>query len=479
MRIKINHGRNGSALLIALLTAFIVGLALTSYLTMVSNQNRSTMRSLAWNSAIPVVEAGLEEALTQLFHTSGITNLSINNWTLTNDATGVWYFKQHWLDSGSYYEVYIKQQEPPIIVSTAFVPAPMTYSMPFNEFMDKRLAAGPSVGMILGGAITPSPTTGQYVKRRVRLTTVKNALYRGALVTVTSVSLNGNGITTDSYDSTQPNVYSGPSGEWSSIIEGRAHGNVGCNGTSINIGNAKIKGYVATGPGGAVQWGSQGVIGSVGWVDTGHTGPEDYVTWLRDDFHADAFPVPEPYLPSDSVSITSPPTTNINGIAYTYLSQSGPTKYSLTSFPAANVYVTGNVTVRLSGVSGSVILGDIVLAPGASLNLYVAAASTTVSGNINSKGKPENFQYYGLPSNTAYKASGNAEFVGCIYAPNAAFTLGGGGNSDLDFVGSCVVNTASMGGHYKFHFDESLQRSIFLGYVVTSWNEVDPNAALY
>src|ERR1044071_5137862 len=145
MKIKLNHRRGGSALLIALLTAFVVGLMLTSYLSMVSNQNRSTMRSLAWNAAVPVMEAGVEEALTHLRYTSGITNLSMNNWTTTGDG---WYSKQHWLDAGSYYEVSIRQVEPPVIVSTAYVPAPLTYSVPFNEFIDKRLASGPSVGLI-------------------------------------------------------------------------------------------------------------------------------------------------------------------------------------------------------------------------------------------------------------------------------------------------------------------------------------------
>ena len=80
MKIKTNKQPQGSALLVTMLTAFIVGMALASYLTLVSNQSISVLRSQAWNSAIPITEAGIEEALTQIqYH--GITNLSADGWT--------------------------------------------------------------------------------------------------------------------------------------------------------------------------------------------------------------------------------------------------------------------------------------------------------------------------------------------------------------------------------------------------------------
>ena len=100
MRIRISCARHGSVLLTALLTTVIIGLALGSYLWVVSNQNQSVMRSLAWNSAIPVVEAGLEEALTQLYYTD-IDHLSANGWT---DVGNGWYSKQHHVDDRSYYD---------------------------------------------------------------------------------------------------------------------------------------------------------------------------------------------------------------------------------------------------------------------------------------------------------------------------------------------------------------------------------------
>src|SRR5437762_10529152 len=56
----------GSVLLVTLCTAWVVGIVLVSFLALVANQNRTTYHSHTWNTCIPVLEAGIEEALTQL-----------------------------------------------------------------------------------------------------------------------------------------------------------------------------------------------------------------------------------------------------------------------------------------------------------------------------------------------------------------------------------------------------------------------------
>ena len=135
----------------------------------------------------------------------------------------------------------------------------------------------------------------------------------------------------------------------------------------------------------------------------------------------------------------------------------------------AELYVTGNVS--LSGQS------YIYIAPGASLKLYVGGASTTLSGQgiANSTGQAKNFFYYGLPTNKTFNLSGNAAFIGVIYAPSAVFNMSGGGTDPTDFVGASITGTVSMSGHYKFHYDESLATyGPSKGYVVTSWNEMTP-----
>src|SRR2546426_11370101 len=81
MRIKTNQTKNhGSVLLVTLCTAWVIGIALVSYLTLVANQNRRTYHSQTWTTCIPVLEAGIEEALTQIKY-AGIDNLGANQWS--------------------------------------------------------------------------------------------------------------------------------------------------------------------------------------------------------------------------------------------------------------------------------------------------------------------------------------------------------------------------------------------------------------
>src|SRR2546426_1020684 len=110
----------GSILLMTLLTAWVIGIALVSYLTLVANQNRSTYLSLSWNSCIPVMEAGVEEALTHIYH-NDTTQLGNNQWTYSDGL----YHKTNYLgDDGSKYHVTIQPIDPPLIVSTGYYPAP-------------------------------------------------------------------------------------------------------------------------------------------------------------------------------------------------------------------------------------------------------------------------------------------------------------------------------------------------------------------
>ena len=115
----------------------------------------------------------------------------------------------------------------------------------------------------------------------------------------------------------------------------------------------------------------------------------------------------------------------------------------------ARVYVTGDFIMQGSS--------SIIIAPGASLQLYVGGANTTIS-TLNNAGNCATFTYFGLPANTSVTLSGNDVFLGTIYAPSADLTMSGGGNSTLDYQGACAVNTIGMNGHFNFHFDENLKR---------------------
>src|SRR5262245_38518044 len=95
MRIQPSR-ESGSVLLGVMLIAGIILLALGSYLALASQENRVVKRSLCWNAALPMAEAGIEEALSQLKQNT--TNFAGDGWT-TNQI------KQRSLGTDGYYIV--------------------------------------------------------------------------------------------------------------------------------------------------------------------------------------------------------------------------------------------------------------------------------------------------------------------------------------------------------------------------------------
>src|SRR6185369_5773001 len=180
MRIRIAQTKNqGSVLLVTLCSAWIIGIALVSYLTLVANQNRTTYHSQTWNNCIPVVEAGIEEALTQLNFNSGegVNNAVAHGWTL---QTNGYYFKSRFIDTneGTYYNVSINPNTngspaTPIITSQGFVPAPGNTGKP--------MGGETAFGMILGTVVQSTPAMiSRTVVVRTRLENAGNA--KGGLV---------------------------------------------------------------------------------------------------------------------------------------------------------------------------------------------------------------------------------------------------------------------------------------------------------
>jgi hypothetical protein len=451
---------------VTLLTAMIIGITLASYLTLVSSQNVSTMRSLAWNSTVPVLEAGVEEALTQihdrLYNHVGadITDLSGNGWTLGADG---WYHKARSIGNANSYEVAIQPVNPPVIVSVGYVPAPLTPSS--------------QLGMILGGLLPPLPILNpaptqsgntrsiSYISRKILVNTRGLPRFDKAMAADGAIDLKGNNVQTDSFASCNP-AYS-TNGRYDPA-KARDNGDIATNAglvNSISAGNADIKGHVSTGPGGTVAIGSNGSVGSKAWVEAGNNGIEPGYT--ADDMNIEFPDVPVPF----TAGYTSPIGGTVGGIGYNYILGSG--NYKLSSF-SGKVLVTGQANLLVTDSVSFTGNDQIEIAPGATLKLFVSAPSASLGGNgvINNGGNALNFQYYGLPSNTSLTYTGNGTFTGVVYAPEAAFNLGGGGNNTYDFVGGSVTASVSINGHYNFHYDECLKNGPARDYVITAWNEI-------
>ena len=435
-----------------LVIALTLGFLLASYLHLVSQQNLSVMRSLAWNSAVGICESGVEEALTHL-HYRGITNLLTDGWTKREETNGVFYDKTRNLGGGCSYDVSIRAVQRPEITSTGHVPAPMSPSSP--------LAA------IFGQAYSESPSQAAgIISRSVKVTAARYALFAKGLVAKGQINLNGNNIKSDSFDSSDTNYST--AGMYDPA-KNKDNGDVATNSgltNSLSVGNADIMGHVSTGPGGSVAIGNNGSVGSKAWVEGGNTDIEP--GYASDDMNVQFMDVTLP-----AVTWTSMTSGNydVGGTTYNYILSSG--NWRISSF-SGKVLVTGNATVHVTD-SYSFTGNDIVqIAAGANLTVYNGASSAKIGGNgVVNPGSALNFSYKGLPGNTSIAYSGNAAFTGTIYAPDADFSLGGGGNNNYDFVGASISKSVTMNGHFNFHYDEFLSKQPDdADYIVETWHEM-------
>src|SRR6185503_20967950 len=93
----------------------IACLLLIACLQMVQSRNLFSMRSLAWNSAIPVLESGIEEAFT---HLKVDVNLTTNGWTQL--SAGVYQKRRNFPDSNYCIVTISNASSVPIITSQGF-----------------------------------------------------------------------------------------------------------------------------------------------------------------------------------------------------------------------------------------------------------------------------------------------------------------------------------------------------------------------
>jgi hypothetical protein len=316
---------------------------------------------------------------------------------------------------------------------------------------------------------------GRYSKRIVQATTTNLPTFTRGLVAKHIIDFNGKNVTTDSYDSSIA-AYN-TDGRYDSS-KARDHGDIGSNDTitnSVNVGNATIKGNVSTGPLGTVAIGANGVVGDATYVANSGNRGTIQPSHSRDDMNVEFPNVPMPAGSAGWLSMPTPANIDIDGITYKYVLTTGD--YLITAadgdLTAKSYYIQGNVRLRIdSGVS---MTGQdtIRIGTNSTLKIFANCASVKIGGNgILNPGLSTSFYLFGSPLCKSIELGGNSEFTGVIYAPNADIALNGGGNSDNDFSGAAMVNTAKFNGDYNFHFDEALpKRGLWHGFILTSWNE--------
>ncbi len=447
-RPTIHHSNQGSVLLMTLFVVTVLSISIVSYLYLLSANNSWVARSQAWNAALALAEAGIEEGMAQVnsgFGTNNMGSANANGWS--GPVNGIYGPKLITMPGGGTYNVTIDMSGyPPVITAI--------------------------------GTTNP-PISTKPVSREVQVKMVDSAAFGGGIVALQNVTLGGNKINIDSFDSSI--------GFYNTVVNGvtnrHANGDVASMYGIVNVQSSVINGHLFTGPTGSYKVNS-GVVGDLNYTaDKANNGTiED--GWYKNDFNINMPDVLPPY----SASSYGPPATLVTSSNTMWFL--GSSRYvvigdlvlnsgdEMDVLGNATLYVTGNVVMKSSGTKSSMIN----ISTGSSLKIYVGGPSATFQ-MVNTAGDPSNpagyaaqFQYYGLPNNTSLTWQGNSTYIGALYAPEALFTLGGGGANNYDYQGACAVNAVNINGNFNFHYDENLKRrGPVSGYVITSWRELPVN----
>lgn len=511
-----HHKERGSVLVYALVTCLIIGITMAAYLDLAGSQHRAVRRSQAWNYAVPVAEAGIEEALTHLhlnFNSLGNGDwlVASNGLSLSNNVT---------LTNLQYYQV--RQLE-----NAHFITA----------------ISGEESPVITSQAITKTPLDNHAIVRTIQVTTAAAGLFLRGLIAKGDIEWSGN-ILSDSFISSDPTYSTG--GRYD-VSKRRDNGSVASIEGTFSMGGGTIYGSAGTGPTGSFD-AQGGTVGDAAWIAGGNTGVQPghlesdlnvsfpdveppfttgttpsggYVTnytYLTNSTPVVSIPYPSFY---SGTIVTNQPTSTVypSGTSHpvvtnvsTYTTGKGKkktTNYATNYTYYEFTYYTNTVTTNTSSQYYDMILdsGDyyafsipngtqmlvrgnarmyvedsismagqsqITISTIGTLNLYCDGnAKLAGNGVVNATSDSEKFMFWGTPNCKDIQLGGNAEFTGTIYAPNAHFHAGGGGSNNYDIIGSVIVNSAKLNGHFQFHYDEQLAQSGERGsFVITGWGEI-------
>ena len=452
MKIKLNPSWRecGSTLLVTALLAVVAGSTLAYYLLRTQHEYFIVNRSQAWNIALVVAEAGVEEGMALINRNNGnssaLTNwydgASSDGWTVTTLANG--------------YKLYSVTR----IISTNLG----AYTVYITNGM-----SGPAILAVGTAYCRNSQLNADIIRRKVLVNATSSSGFPGAITVKTTVNMNGNNVTIDSYDSSDPahSYWPGyPAGRGYGLYTNtasahnlirNASGNVATDGMVINAGNANIYGHVDTAPGGNTSVGSQGSVGGITWVDNATQG-------IQSGYSADDMNVifPDVILPATNWTTVSGNTIAASGY---YTMDSITQNFSIT---ATNVvlYLTNGITYNGNKT--------FTIATNASVTIYAGGSITDGgNGNINNDSQhPSQMLVYGLPSLTSITLHGNGAMWAAIYAPSADVSYRGSGNAG-GFNGALTANSVLLTGNSTFSYDEALGKlNLNSGYVTQSWQEI-------
>ena len=420
---SVGSGQQGSALLTAIIFSFVVMLLMGSYLFLSSTEYRLSSRSHLFGLSFNLAEGGLDLGL------DALRDGDQGEWSTGADADGNTYWSRAYTgyDLGDNLIGDIR-----IVILNAESQQPKIYSE----------------GIVNGhlmGAISK--------QIQVQLTSGFFPFING-FNSKRGLVLSGNNVTFDSYNSSAGSY--GPANVNSDITVAT----VSVESDALNIGNADIYGYVATG-GGYPNVGPSGAItqyGSPGEVDDSR---------ITTDYYAE---FPDVSAPNLSFPIATLPTSGtIAGGEYLINSWSMSGKKSL--------YITGDVTIVVTGDMSMSGQAAVHLSNTGSLKIYAAGDLSLGGGGIlNASQQPSQLLVFGTNTTEGgqtFKIHGNGYLAAAVYAPNAVVELKGGGSSGRVY-GAVAGYDAKLTGNSHFSYDEALEDYNLGGteYSVDSWTEL-------
>jgi hypothetical protein len=236
--------QRASALLTVLIIGTMLAMSVAFYLSFVEQQGMLSTRSQYWNVAMTVAEAGVEEGLEEL--NTNPNNPGADGWTQVSGTPN--YTVSRTLADGNSYTItlYLTNSSNPAVIAQANIGLP-AFAV---------AAQGP---IFAAAGVTPNATV---VKRAVQVTCSKPSLFTAAVVVKNDIDLKGNGVYSDSFDSTSTNKST--NGQYDSTKYSGDKGDmmtVGGITDSVSVQNGNIYGKVHTGPGCPVSIGPQGGVG--------------------------------------------------------------------------------------------------------------------------------------------------------------------------------------------------------------------------
>src|SRR5688572_9012072 len=307
----------GNTLVVVLLITGLIVTALGSYLNLASTEHKTMHRSLSWNAALPLAEAGVEEALSHL--NQNRTNFPGDGWT-TN------HFKHRSLGRG-YFDVHFDGSPGGLVT---------IYSTGAVQWLD-----------------------GEYITRSVRVLGLAARDFRFPGLVANVIDFGGT-FSADSYDSTSPSDSTG------GAYDKTKRGDKALVATPNVIfdlgGNAKVLGTIAAGPGGKYTSSGSSTVGDMSWTGKG----------VQPGHFTNNFTTTFPTVTAPFESADPPQSGEYLGTTYTYLLDGGA--YMATNL-SSSLYGATMLVKEYSVlfVTGSTInLSKIFFAPGARLDFYVS-----------------------------------------------------------------------------------------------------------